>query len=237
VRNRTIVGAVFYGALVAVLAGILLGLWPVLLPHAIAVRLGHNSEGFLLALVLAPWIEFARPRLAGTALQWPATAAVAALYASIGVFLLVTDLPSPVRTLNEAFLAAALLIPYVQLRRPLPRWVPVLLPAAALAVMVLGERTQSVTDLAEVFGVLLLAPVALDLVDRGILDPGARPPVRWRLGWYAFLIVTPIVFSVLEYRVGVGGEAVRYAVRITEAFVCLLLVELYFTAPRPRLPR
>jgi hypothetical protein len=225
VRNRTIVGAVFYGALVAVLAGILLGLWPALLPHGIAVRLGHNSEGFLLALVLASWIEFARPRLG-----WRATAAVAGLSAAVGVVLLATELPSRVRTLNEAFLAAALLIPYVQLRRPLPRWLPVVLPLAALAVMVLGERTQSVTDLAEVLGVLLLAPIALDLVDRGILDRVARPAAAWRLGWYAFLIVTPVVFSVLEYRVGVGGEAVRYAVRITEAFVCLLLIELYFAA-------
>ena len=43
--------------------------------------------------------------------------------------------------------------------------------------------------------------------------------------------MVPITLSVLEYRVGVDGvlgAAVRYGVRVTEAFICLLLVELYF---------
>jgi hypothetical protein len=228
------VGAAFHGALVVVLAGIVLGVWPAVLPHAIAARLGHNSEGFLLALLLTPRIQFARPRLAGTARQWPVTGAAAALCAATGAFLLVTQLPPVLRTLNEAFLGAALLIPYVQLRRPLPRWAPVLLPAVAVAVMVLGERTHPVTDLAEVLGVLVLAPIGLDLVDRAILDGSARPSPRLRCGWYAFLVAAPVLFSVLEYRVGVGGGALRYAVRITEAFVCLLLVELYFAVTPPR---
>ena len=227
-------GAAFHGALVVVLAGIVLGVWPAVLPHAIAARLGHNSEGFLLALLLTPWIQFARPRLAGTARQWPVTGAAAALCAATGAFLLVTHLPPVLRTLNEAFLGAALLIPYVQLRRPLPRWAPVLLAAVAVAVMVLGERTHPVTDLAEVLGVLVLAPIGLDLVDRAILDGSARPSPRLRSGWYAFLVAAPVLFSVLEYRVGVGGGALRYAVRITEAFVCLLLVELYFAVTPPR---
>ena len=42
--------------------------------------------------------------------------------------------------------------------------------------------------------------------------------------------MVPIVLSVLEYQVGVdgvAGVAVRYGVRVTEAFVCLLLVEVY----------
>ena len=230
--------AVFYGALLLVLAGILLGLWPAVLPRAIATRLGHNSEGFLLALVLGAWIQFARPRLAGSPREWPVTGTAGVACGAVGVFLLATHLPSVVRTLNEAFLAAALLIPYVQLRRPVPRWLPVLLPVATLAVIVLGERVQSVTDAAEALGVLALAPIALDLVDRRILDPAARPSRSVRYGWYALLVVAPVLFSVLEYRLGVGGEALRFAVRITEAFVCLLLIELYFAvAPRRPTPR
>jgi hypothetical protein len=228
VGRRILVGAVCYGALLAVLAGILTGRWPAFLPPAVSVRIGHNSEGFLLALLLAPWIQFARPRLAGTPREWPTTAAVALACAAVGVFLLVTDPTPRVRTLNEAFLAAAVLIPYLQLRRPLRPGHALALSVVALAVMVLGERAQTVTDLAEVLGVLALAPIGLDLVDRAVLDPAARPSPRLRYGWYAFLVVAPIVFSVLEYRVGAGGAAVRYAVRITEAFVCLLLVELYF---------
>jgi hypothetical protein len=80
-------------------------------------------------------------------------------------------------------------------------------------------------------GILVLAPLALDVVDRGILDPAARTSTAARRGWYALLVLAPLAFSVLEYQVGVSGlagEAVRYLVRITEAFVCLLLVELYF---------
>jgi hypothetical protein len=102
--------------------------------------------------------------------------------------------------------------------------------AGFLAVVVAFESTAAVTDLAETFGILILAPVAFDLVDRGLLDPAARTSTRSRWLWYAALVAVPIVLSVLEYQVGVdgvAGDAVRYGVRVTEAFICLLLVELY----------
>jgi hypothetical protein len=87
-----------------------------------------------------------------------------------------------------------------------------------------------VTDLAEALGVLILAPIAFDLVDRAVVQPGARTSTPLRYCWYAALVAVPVLFSVLEYRVGVGGVAdgvVRYGVRLTEAFLGLLLVELY----------
>jgi hypothetical protein len=43
-------------------------------------------------------------------------------------------------------------------------------------------------------------------------------------------VVTPIAFSLLEYGVGlsrVAGEVTRYAVRIAEASLFMLLVEIY----------
>jgi hypothetical protein len=128
-------------------------------------------------------------------------------------------------------LAAAVLVPYVQIRRPLPSNLAILASLAVLALIVFGERTQVVTDLAETLGALALAAIGFDVVDRGILDPHAPTSARLRYAWYALLVVTPIAFSVLEYAVGVSGvagEVTRYGVRITEAFLCMLLVELYF---------
>jgi hypothetical protein len=48
---------------------------------------------------------------------------------------------------------------------------------------------------------------------------------------YVGLVVAPIAFSILQYGIGfdgIVGEATRYAVRVAEAFIALLLVELYF---------
>lgn len=231
-RGR-IVPVAFYGALVAAIAGVLLEVLPVVLPEGVATRIGHNSEGLVLALLLAMWIQYARPRLTREPRQWWLTALVAAGCLAIGVALLLSDLPSRFRTLNETFLAAALLLPYLQARRPLPRGLAAGLALGVLALVVVFNRTGAVTALAESLGVLLLVPLAFDLVDRHILDPSARDGWRLRVAWYAVLVGAPVLLSVLQYQVGLAGlpgEAVRYGVRITEAFVCLLLVELYLTA-------
>ena len=63
-----------------------------------------------------------RPRLAGRAgRQWPIAVLAGMIMLAIGVALVQTHLPSRFRTLNEAFIALAVLIPYVQARRPLSR--------------------------------------------------------------------------------------------------------------------
>ncbi|MEX2203022.1 MAG: hypothetical protein WD965_02925 [Actinomycetota bacterium] len=230
-RNRTVIEIGFYGGLLAVLVGILFEIFPMFLPAAVADRIGNNSEGVLLALLLALWIQFARTDLSGSPREWPVAAAAAFACLAIAVFLLLTDFPTRFRTLNEAFLAASVLIPYVQVRRPLPPNLATWLSVAVLAVIVFGQRTQVVTDLAETLGVLVLAPIGFDIVDRGILDPRAVTSTRLRYAWYAILVITPIAFSVLEYGVGlsgVAGEVTRYAVRIAEAFLFMLLVEMYF---------
>jgi hypothetical protein len=230
-RRRVSLGVIFYGGLVAVITSILVEIFPKFLPGAVADRISQNSEGFVLALIMALWIEFVRPGLSGARQEWLTSLAAASFCLATGVFLLMTNLPSKYRTLNEAFLAAAILIPYVQIRRPLPSRLPIWLSAAMLAVIVVGQRTQAITDLAETLGMLVLAPIGFDAVDRGILDPKAHTSTALRYGWYAFLVVTPIAFSVLEYGIGFEGaigEATRYAVRVYEAFLFMLLVELYF---------
>ena len=232
--------AVFYGVTVVVVVGVLAQLFAEVMPDRVASRIAHNSEGFVLALLLALWIEFARPRLAGTAREWPVTLAVAAGCTVLAVLLLQSDLPSRFRTLNETFLASAVVVPYLQLRRPLPARLAVAASASVLAVIVVANRTTVVVDLAEALAVLVLVPIGFDLVDRGILDPRAATSPRLRLGWYVGLVVAPIAFSVLEYQVGfsgVLGEATRYSVRVTEAFIALFLVELYLAVGLGRVGR
>lgn len=239
-RRRTVLQVAFYAAVAAVLLGVLAQVLPLLLPESLAVRIGHNSEGLLLALVLAPWIQFVRPRLAGTDREWLLTGLAAGLCLALGLFLIVTDLPSRFRTLNEPLLAAALLLPYVQLRRPLPGRTAVWAAMGVLAVTVAFNRTAIVTQLAEMLAALILVPLALDVFDRAILDREAETSRPVRYGWYAFLVLAPIVFSVLEYRVGFDGllgEALRYSVRIAEVFLTLVLVELYAAGMRSRTVR
>lgn len=229
-RAKRILPAVFYGGLALLMASILFQWLGKVVPGPLATRIGHNSEGYVAALAVAAWIQYARPRLTGHRREWPVTALVAAVSLAIALVLLAGDLPSRWRTLNETFLALALLLPYLQLRRPLPRVLAGGIAAGLFVVVVAFESTAAVTDLAETFGLLILAPIAFDLVDRGILDPAARTSGRSRWLWYAALVVVPVLLSVLEYQVGVDGllgVAVRYGVRITEAFGCLLLVHLY----------
>ena len=230
-RSRTGLTVAFYVVVGGVLAGILLQVFPLFLPDSLAGRIGHNSEGLLLALVIAAWIQFVRPRLAGTRREWLITVLGAALLLALGVALLLTDLPSRFRTLNEPLLAAALIVPYLQARRPLPRGLAGVLAAVVLLGIIAFNRTVIVTDLAEMLAALVLVPLALDVVDRGILDPRARTSGPLRAVWYAFLVLAPVLFSVVQYRIGVDGllgEAFRYAVRVTEAFICVLAVEIYF---------
>jgi hypothetical protein len=229
--SPTTARAVFYGGSVVVVVGVLGQLFAEVLPGSVASRIGHNSEGVVLALLLALWIEFARPRLAGSPKEWAATAVVAGMCVVVAVLLLQSDLPSRFRTLNETFLAAAVVIPYLQARRPVPTRLALAATVGVLAGIIAFNRTTFVVDLAEALAVLVLVPIGFDVVDRGILDPRARPSTRVRLGWYAALVVTPIAFSVLEYGIGfegIFGEATRYGVRVAEAFIALLLVELYF---------
>ena len=65
-RRRVVVSVVFYCGLTTVWLSILLDLFHRVLPSEIATRIGYNSEGVVLALVLGAWIQFVRPRLVGT---------------------------------------------------------------------------------------------------------------------------------------------------------------------------
>jgi hypothetical protein len=219
----------FYGGLTAVLALIWLEALELVLPDRIAEQVGHNSEGILLALMLAGWIQFVRPRITDTTHERLITGIVAAAVLAGALALLATDLPSRFRTLNETLLAAGLLVPYLQLRRPLGRWA---LGVAALLLLtvVVAHSAPVIVLLAETLGMLILAPVALDLVDRGILDPAAWTSRARRWAWYAVLAAAPVAFSLISDvdPGGVLGAFNEYAIRTIEAFLAFLLLEVFF---------
>lgn len=221
----------FYGGLLLALAGVLVPFWSALLPGSLATRVGHNSEAYLFALVLAGWIQYVRPRLRGSSREVLVTAAVAASALAAGLGLLASGWDSRFVTLNETFLALAVLVPWVQVRGPWSRRLALGIAGVALVLMVVGgERVDVVTDQAEALGFLLLVPLALGVVDTGVLDPAGTTSTARRWVWYAAMLVVPVLLSTLEYRVGTQGllgTGTRFGVRIAESFIGTLLVSAY----------
>lgn len=236
--NRVaLLSAAFYGLLTVLLAAVLFEFVTDLLPVG-AGQVAHNSESYAAVLVLGPWVQFVRPRLHGRRLEWPVTAAAALGCLAVALVLFqADDWPTRFTTLNETFFGLAVLIPVAQPRRRAPG-LSAALSALALPAIVVGAAFDSdlIDDLAESLALVMLTPIALDIFDRGILTPGAGTARGLRYGWWAFLLGMPIALRVLEYDIGFGGwfgEVTRYGVRFNEAFVFLLIFELWFAAVPP----
>jgi hypothetical protein len=216
--RRRIFTVLYYGGLALVLALILL-------------QLLDEVLGKLAALVLSAWIQFARPRLAGRRAEWPVALLVGVIMLAIGIALVQSHLPSRFRTLNEAFAALAILIPYVQARRPVSRILSYGLPGVVLLlVLVVGDRGL-VRDQAESATMLILIPIGLDLIDRGILQSDAVTSVRARWTWYAALVLIPIIFVALRKGAHVDGWAgnrMLYSQRGLEGYIAAFFIEVYF---------
>ena len=221
----------YYGGLALVLALILLQLLDEVLGKRLATHIGHNSEAYLAALVLSAWIQYVRPRLVGKRAEWPTALLVGVIMLVIGIALVQTHLPSRFRTLNEAFIALGILIPYVQARRPLSRVISYGLPGVVLLlVLVIGDRGL-VRDQAESAVMLILIPIGLDLIDRGILQSDAVTSVRARWSWYAALVLIPVVFVALRKGAHVDGWAgnrMLYSQRGLEGYIAAFFIEVYF---------
>lgn len=230
-RRVRALGIVFYGTLLLLTLAILTQSLAELIGEHWAARIARNSEGILLALLLAAWIEFARPRWLGRPDRALWVAVVTAACVGLWFLLFVTDFPPRFKTLNETFLAAAVLIPYLQLRRPLRAWVPAAVFATALIVILVGQSNSVVILLAEALSALVLFPLALDVVDRGILDPYATTRTSMRVIWYLALAAAPFVLWVLTVQMGTGGyagEVLGYGMRTFESIGAALLIGLYF---------
>lgn len=221
----------FYGGFTLLLAVILLGILDQVLSPNMATRVAYNSEAYLFVIVLASWIQFGLPRIAiGSRVLWGLAHGVA--WAGVGIGLMLSGWSSRIVTLNEAAFALAVLVPYVSLQRPLPRWVlsaiPVLIGLTVWAVVWSPESW--VVDQAETFAFLVLAILTLDVFDKRLLRQEAQVGRGWRWAWYAFLILEPIVVSGLGTALRDGDSPsaliLQYLGRLHESFVGVLLVAL-----------
>lgn len=220
----------FYGILLLVLLGILTGVVKAVLPAGPAGHISRNSEGYVMALVLAAWIEFARPRIGRGPRMVAITVGAAAACLAIGFFLVLGPLPVVIGTLNEAFFALAVLLCWVQLPRPLAQaaW---LLPVVSFLVVALFASHPDVVAAAEYLAAYVVFPIGLDLVDPGILRAGVPTRRPLVLAWMGFLVVFAVVMHVLPGLHLMAGieDVARFLSRITEALVAMFLTHLYLT--------
>lgn len=232
-RPSRILSAIYYGGLFLVLVLIVIGSLADLLP-GIGGHVSRNSEGLLMALLLSAWIEFARPALGSSVRAWLLTAAAAAGCLIVALLLLVDGVPTSLRTLNEAFFALVVLLPYVQLARPLPRpaWV---VPVVAVFVPILGADSGVAVILAETFAFLLLIPLALDVGDRSILEPERPRNLPVVVGWLLLVIAVPVVLHLVRPAdpANLLEELAYYLSRTTEAYVAVVCLHAYFSFLRP----
>jgi hypothetical protein len=230
--------AVYYVGLVVLLALIITKTLAHLIPGPVGKHISQDSEGWTLALLLSPWIEFARPRLAGTRLEWVVTVLAAlVMFAVLIVMYSDHSIRGTVRTLNETFFALTFLILYVQSAKRPSRSVAWGLSLLVLIATLVVDHTSLMrfpTNLAEGVVMLILAPIAFEVTDRGILRPGEPSPLWMRQAWWVLLLVLP-AFFILVRHTHVGGPigaADYYATRAQEAFAGMLLLELYFAVRR-----
>lgn len=231
---RAAVIAAFYGGLIVVLFLVITGALGAILPGPIASKIAYNSEAYFFAVVIAGWIHL-RVCAPHIAQRWSVVAAVSGVLLVLTVVLLVLDLPGRIVTLNEASLAAAIMVVYIALPRPLPRRVPwaifaVVAFVAAVAVATGGDSW--VINQAEAVGFVALLPIALDVIDRGILNNKAITNSLARYSFYAILVLEPVLVSVLgtEVRSGNGALALtlEFLGRIHESFFGVLLICIFF---------
>ncbi len=233
-RTRVIAfSAIYYIGMIAALLGVLFKEWVNVVPHGIASQIGHNSEGYLAAIIVPAWIQFVRPKLVGKSAEWFLTGVFALAFLALTIVMLNTNWPSQYKTLNESTLAIAILVPYVQFRRPLPRRFAAIATIVLVIATIASVKTWFTTNLAEAVGMVILAVAGLDLIDRGILEPNAVTSTVKRWSWYAFLVIAPIFFGLWEHKWNAGttgliGTPVRWIVRINESFIFAIAMNFFF---------
>jgi hypothetical protein len=177
------------------------------------------------AQFLLPWIRARRWT------PWMITAPGAALCFCLGYIMINSGLPASVVTLNEPVIATGFMLLYASIRRPF-RYAP-LVAVGILLLIAVAFRTDFVLNQAESLVPALLAPLALDVFDRTILEPQRRPAHALRLVWMALLLVIALgLIPAAEWARGDLHGPVRlgidYAQRAAEAYWGWLVVHAYF---------
>jgi hypothetical protein len=231
----------FYGGLGLLVLAIMSGLLDE--PAGIGKHIIRNDEGYALALLLAAWIDFVRPRLAGSDRRWQLTLMTAVVFIALG-FLVQVGTPGSVATMNETLFSCAVLFCYFELSRPLPSWAWAL-PVLAVIFAALTGGNNTVARQAETVAAFVLVPIAFDFVDRSVLE--ADQPRRWiRLApWMTFLAAAAVALHVLRPSdpQNVVEDVLLFCSRMPEVAIAVLMLHIYFVAldvarqPPERSPR
>lgn len=228
----------FYGGLGLLVLAIMSGLLDE--PSGIGKHIIRNDEGYALALLLASWIEFVRPRLAVSPRRWYFTLTAAVVFVSLGVLIQVGT-PGSVATMNETLFACAVLFCYFELARPLPTgaWV---LPALAIMVAAVAGGNDTVARQAETIAALVLIPIALDFVDRSVLEADQARQWKRLAPWMGFLALAVVALHILRPSnpQNLVEDVLLFCSRMPEVAIAVLLLHTYFvtldrlqaTAPR-----
>lgn len=237
------ISVLFYLALILALLIIVSGIHREFLPDRLASTFAYNSEGYFFAVVIAAWIQFGLPRLTGHR-RAVASLALGIGLAFLGVYLLLGKLPSSIATLQEPAFALALIIPYVSLPRPLPRWVAPVVCGVSLAIVTAGLLAGSpqpneqlgpvnwVIGMAEMMVLVFLAPLVFDVFFPAMLDSRARDRHGRFSALIVGLIVVPVIVSLLGRGARVGDTvvplALNYLGRAHESLIGFLLICVFF---------
>lgn len=228
-RGRTVA---FYSVLTLVLLLIVTGALPALLPGGVASRIGHNSESLLFAIAFCAVAQFLLPWLRHRRWSpWLVTVPGAVVCFGFGTFLINSSWPATLVTLNEPVIATGFMLLYASVRRPFRYAAAV--AAALLAFIIVFFHTSFVLDQAESLVPALLAPLALDVFDRTILEPWRKPKAGLRLLWMSFLAV--VALGLMAAAPWARGDlhgpfrlGIDYGQRAAEAYWGWLIVHLYF---------
>lgn len=200
-------------------------------PEGLGARIGHNSEALGFALLFCILVQFIRPWARSRTPRWVPTIGVFAALMT-GYFVLHFLVPvTSLSTLDEAFSGAA----YVWLYMMIPsRFRSALVSSAIVLVfIILLFDTTFVLEQAESLVPLLIAPVALDVIDRTILDPAGPDRRAVRAVWILSLAAVGLTFMLAapwarEDLHGAFRYMIDYGQRASEAYWAWILIHLYF---------
>lgn len=222
-----------YGFFLAVMAIILAGQMTKLVPGGLGLTISRNSEGFLMLLAVCFWIDVVHPRLDRSARSWAIVLGVGVLLLVGGLLLRQAPFVSRVVTLNEAVIGLGVILPYLHLRRPVSRWALVL-PIAGVVIPAIGGSNTFTTDMAEAFGGMVLFPLVVDVIDRGLLLDRVARPRRNIVAAVALLLVILVVHVVTPHHpLGIVPNVLYYLQRATEMFIAAAVVLLYYALREP----
>ena len=167
-------------------------LLPALLPTKLAQQVGNEGEAVMFAALVAATIQWVRPWAGSKPNPYLAVSPLAIASMAFGIYLLYSGCRAGSRRTANRSWPPACSRSTSSSRRPFRQalWlVPIM-----LAIIILGYDTTFVLKQSEDLVMIMLAPIAFDVVDRTILDPKAEERPVLRIVWCVALVLAWLVF-------------------------------------------